>query len=101
MADQRPRPEDAGDTRNLPAVPGNAESAVLEGRVVEDAPRSVPRQAVHVIRTVARHEHSRAAARNAAYIGIGAAVTVKRLWDSRSTARHERWIRSAERSGDH
>ena len=73
---------------------------MLEGRVV-DAPRSVPTRAVHVIRTVARHEHARAAGRNVAYIGMGAAVITRRLWESRSTARYERHIRSAEAAGDH
>ncbi len=90
--------EDDGEPPNLPAVPG---PVILEGRVVEDAPRSVPLQAVRVIRTVAGHEHTRAAARNAGYIGIGAAVITRRLWESRSAARYERHIRSAEAAGDH
>ena len=37
-----------------------------------------------------------AAGRNVAYVGIGAAVITRRLWESRSTARYERHIRSAE-----
>ena len=86
----------------LPAVPGERDPGpvVLEGQVVEDVPRPVPLRAVHVIRTVARHERSRAAGRNIVYIGMGAAVITKRLWESRSTARYERYIRSAEASGD-
>jgi DNA segregation ATPase FtsK/SpoIIIE, S-DNA-T family len=97
---------EAGDEpRNLPAIPGarEPEEIVLEGEIVdeEQAARTVPGQVAAVVRTVARHEHSRAIARNAAYVGIGAAVVVKRLWDSRSTARYERWIRSAEKAGDH
>jgi DNA segregation ATPase FtsK/SpoIIIE, S-DNA-T family len=69
--------------------------------VVEEAQRSVPRQAVRVIRTVAKHERSRAIARNAAYLGIGLGVVFRRQWDSRSTARYKRWIRSAEATGNH
>ena len=84
---ERPLPgpeyEDEHGPRNLPAVPGEAGPAILEGRVVEGSARSVPLQAVHVVRTVARHEHTRTAGRNAGYIGIGAAVVAKRLWESR------------------
>ena len=89
--------------RNLPAVPGGREPepVVIEGQVVGESRASVPRQAVHVIRTVARHEHARAAGRNVAYVGIGAAVVARRLWESRSIARYERSIRSAEAAGDH
>jgi S-DNA-T family DNA segregation ATPase FtsK/SpoIIIE len=95
--------EDTRMPENLPAVPGgrDPEPAVLEGQVVEDAPRPAPLQAVHVIRTVARHDRTRAAARQAVYVGMGAMVITKRLWESRSTARYERSIRSAEAAGDH
>ncbi len=89
--------------RNLPAVPGGREAApvILEGEVVGGASRPAPLRAVHVIRAVARHERARAAGRNAAYVGIGAAVITRRLWESRSIARYERSIRSAEAAGDH
>ena len=102
---QRRRPDpgyeaDEHEPRNLPAVPGEAEPVILEGQVVSEPP-SVPLRAVHVIRTVARHERSRTAGRNVAYIGIGAAVVTKRMWESRSIARYERSIRSAEAAGDH
>ena len=39
--------------------------------------------------------------RNIAYVGIGAAVITRRIWESRSTARYERHIRAAESAGDH
>jgi S-DNA-T family DNA segregation ATPase FtsK/SpoIIIE len=88
------------EPRNLPAVPGEPGPVVLEGRVVGES-RSVPVRAVHVIRTVTRHEHARAAGRNVAYVGIGAAVVFRRLWEGRTTARYERHIRAAEAAGDH
>jgi len=69
--------------------------------VIDEPARTVPRQAVRVIRAVARHDRARAAGRNAAYVGIGAAVIMRRLWESRSIARYERSIRSAEAAGDH
>jgi len=74
---------------------------VLEGQVAGEPARTVPRQAARVIATAVRHDRARAAGRNAAYIGIGAAVITRRLWESRSTARYERSIRSAEAAGDH
>ena len=83
-------------TRNLPAVPGAADPEVLEGRVV-GPPRPAP---LRVIRVVARHEHTRAVGRNLAYVPLGAAVVTRRLWDSRTAARYERWMRAAEASGD-
>ena len=69
---------------------------ILEGQVV-DSPRPVP---LRVISTVARHERTRAAGRHVMYVPLGAAVVTKRLWESRTTARYERWMRSAEASGD-
>lgn len=84
--------------QNLPA---RREPPVLEGRVIDEPRPSVPRQAAHVIRAAARHDRTRAAGRNAAYIGIGAAVITRRLWESRSIARYERSIRAAEAAGDH
>jgi S-DNA-T family DNA segregation ATPase FtsK/SpoIIIE len=82
-------------------LPARREPPVIEGRVVEEERRRPHRQAVHVIRTAVRHERSKAAARNVAYIGIGAAVVTRRLWESRSSARYERHIRAAEAAGDH
>jgi DNA segregation ATPase FtsK/SpoIIIE, S-DNA-T family len=79
---------------------GELVPVVLEGQVVSES-RPPVAAAVHVIRTVARHERARAAGRNVAYVGIGAAVITKRLWESRSTARYERSIRAAEAAGDH
>ena len=92
--------EHDGGPPYLPAVPGEAGPVILEGQVVSES-RPPVAAAVHVIRTVARHERTRAAGRNAAYIGIGAAVIARRLWESRSIARYERSIRSAEAAGDH
>ena len=40
------------------------------------------------------------AGRHLGYIPLGAAVVTKRLWDSRTAGRYERWIRAAEASGN-
>jgi DNA segregation ATPase FtsK/SpoIIIE, S-DNA-T family len=95
MADDRPLPEDGG--RYLPAL---VDDDAIEG-VIVDAPPSGPARMVHAARAAAGHEHTRAAARNTAYVAVGAAVVFRRLWDSRTTARYERGFRAAESGGDH
>jgi DNA segregation ATPase FtsK/SpoIIIE, S-DNA-T family len=70
---------------------------VLEGQVVEDPRRPVP---LRVISVVARHGPTRAAGRHLGYIPLGAAVVTRRLWDTRTSARYERWMRAAEAAGD-
>lgn len=102
-AEDQPR---AGRTGNLPAVPGDAdlEPRAIEGMIVAEppaAPASAPLRVVRAARAVVQHEHAKTAGRNLAYIGLGAAVTVRRLWDSRSTARYERFMRAAEAAGNH
>ena len=82
-------------------LPARRDPPVLEGQVIAEPARTVPRQAARVITAAVRHRRSRAAGRNVAYIGIGAAVITRRLWESRSTARYERSIRGAEAAGDH
>ena len=108
MADERPRPEEADDERNPPAV--RAAHAIdqdaidqdaIEGVVIDDRPPTGPARVIHVVRVVARHEHAKAAGRHLSYIPLGAAVVAKRLWDSRTTARYQRWLRIAETSGNH
>ena len=83
------------------ALPGPAE--VVEGVVVDDAPvpAPVPLRVVQVVKIAAQHEHTKMAGRHLAYIPLGAAVLVKRLWDSRTTSRYERFMRAAEASGNH
>jgi S-DNA-T family DNA segregation ATPase FtsK/SpoIIIE len=76
--------------------PAGDQTPVLEGRVVRPAPARV----VQRVRVVVKHERTRTAGRHAAYVGIGTAVVVKRLWDSRSSGRYERAWRTAETSGD-
>jgi DNA segregation ATPase FtsK/SpoIIIE, S-DNA-T family len=71
------------------------EPGILEGQVVE--PRPAP---LRVIRVVARHDRTRAAGRHLGYVPLGAMVVTRRLWETRTTARYERWMRSAEASGD-
>jgi S-DNA-T family DNA segregation ATPase FtsK/SpoIIIE len=91
-----PDGDDAGAGRHLPA---RIEPPVIEGRVVES--RTVPQQVVQAARVVAKHDRTRAAGRNVAYVGIGAAVITRRMWEGRTTARYERHIRAAESAGDH
>jgi DNA segregation ATPase FtsK/SpoIIIE, S-DNA-T family len=92
-----------GRPRNLPAVPGTAdlEPEVIEGEIVGGPPPPAPLRVVHVARVIIQHEHAKRAGRHLGYIPLGAAVVVRRLWDSRTTARYERWLRIAEASGDH
>ena len=68
--------------------------AVLEGQVVG---RPSPLRA---IRVVTRHEHTRRAGRHLGYVPLGAMVVTRRLWETRTAARYERWMRSAEAGGD-
>ena len=70
---------------------------VLEGQVVEDPRRPVP---LRVISVVAQNAPARTAGRHLTYIPLGAVVVTKRLWDSRTAGRYERWIRAAETSGN-
>jgi DNA segregation ATPase FtsK/SpoIIIE, S-DNA-T family len=99
MAVTGPGPE---EPPNLPAVRGaqDLEPGVLEGEVVQPPPTG-PARVIHAARVVVRHDRARAAGRQVAYIPLGAAVVVKRLWDSRTTARYERWLRIAEADGNH
>jgi DNA segregation ATPase FtsK/SpoIIIE, S-DNA-T family len=81
--------------RALPPAPGDEE--VIEGTVVERPNQSV----ATVLRAAVTHRHSRMAARNTAYIGIGVIVTARQLWDSRTTARYDRMLSAAEAAGNH
>jgi len=103
-----PEPIAAGEGRGrtrgelvpFPGVPA-PDTGVLEGEVVGAGPRpSAPARVVQIARVVVQHEHTRRAGRHLGYIPLGAAVVAKRLWDSRTTARYERWMRRAETSGD-
>ena len=83
---------------------------IVEGVVVDDEaavsrPPSVVQvvivRPVQVIKVVVKHDHTRTAGRHLMYIPLGALVAVKRLWESRSTARYERMFRAAEAAGNH
>lgn len=60
---------------------------------------------VRRVRTVLTHERTRNAgrlvARHGLYTGSGALVVARRTWESRTTARFERMMRSAEAVGQH
>ena len=94
---------EAGRTVAL-SGPAEVEAEVVEGVVVDDAApgvQSVVLRPVQVVKIVAQHEHTRTAGRHLAYVPLGAAVVAKRLWDSRTTSRYERFMRAAEATGNH
>ncbi len=77
---------------------------MVEGEVVDERASMVPSVVllpVQVVRVVAQHEHTKTAGRHVAYIPLGGAVVVKRMWDSRTTARYERFMRGAEATGNY
>jgi S-DNA-T family DNA segregation ATPase FtsK/SpoIIIE len=78
-----------------------ADETVLEGEIVGREVPAVPLRVIHATAAVVKHERSKAVARNVAYVGVGAAVLIRRLWESRTTARYERYLRAAEAAGDH
>lgn len=61
------------------------------------------------VRRVVTHPRTRAVAgttaksavRQGAYVIAGGRLVARRTWDARTTARHERMMRAAERAGDH
>ena len=97
---------DTSEVSQTVALPGPAEveAEVVEGVVVvDDAPvvQSVMLRPVQVVKIVVAHEHTKTAGRHLAYVPLGAAVVAKRMWDSRTTSRYERFMRAAEASGNH
>jgi len=89
---------EVGQTVALPEL-----AEVVEGVVVDDAAPVVPSVVllpVQVVQIVVQHEHTKTAGRHLAYVPLGAAVVVKRMWESRSTGRYDRWMRAAEATGD-
>lgn len=97
------RPE--ADTQNLPAVQdaGEIEPDVLEGEIVDEEGNDLAPSVsiVQVIHHVVHHDSTKFASRHLMYIPLGFMVMCRRLWDSRTTSRYERYIRSAESAGDH
>jgi len=87
----------------VPELAEVVESEVVDGVIVDDEP-GVSRPSVvqvvivcpmQVVKVVAKHEHTRAAGRHLIYIPLGALVLAKRLWESRTSARYERFIQAA------
>ena len=52
-------------------------------------------------RRVVTHPHARTVLRQGAHVVVGGHVVTRRAWDARTTARHERMMRTAELKGDH
>ncbi len=99
-----PWDEDGPRTVAVPEQAEVVEGEVVEGVVVDEAApvaTLAPFRVIKVVRVVVQHEHTKTAGRHLAYVPLGAAVVAKRLWDSRTTSRHERFMRAAEASGNH
>jgi S-DNA-T family DNA segregation ATPase FtsK/SpoIIIE len=96
-----PAEPDDDEPRNLPAVPEAGE--IIDGEIVDEVPETAagPLRVVQVVRVVIQHEHAKTTGRHLAYIPLGFMVMCRRLWDSRTTARYERFIRAAEAAGNH
>lgn len=96
-----PRPEVDDETPPPADQPEAAEAPeLITGNQLPE------REPVHArvrttIRTTATHPHTRTAVRQGAYVVAGGKVVAKRSWDARSTARHQRYMRLAESTGDH
>jgi len=97
-------------TGNTHAELAELDGEIVDAEIVDDEPavsrppsvvQVVIVRPVQVIKVVVRHDHAKAAGRHAMYIPLGALVLAKRLWDSRSTSRFERFIRAAESAGNH
>jgi S-DNA-T family DNA segregation ATPase FtsK/SpoIIIE len=91
------------DHRLLPAVPGDRdlEAEVVDGVIVDDDETALVPRPLGTVRAVVTSPHAKAAARHLAYTGLGVKVAAHRAWESRSAARYDRWLRSAEAAGDH
>jgi S-DNA-T family DNA segregation ATPase FtsK/SpoIIIE len=94
------------------AVPDEATLAIPEDEALvrwhESLPPARPIFAVVIVirtaRTMATHDHTRAAAkvaaRQALYVPAGAGVIARRLWEAKTNSRYERMMRIAEASGN-
>ena len=91
------------EERNLPAVPddGDIEEDIVEGEIVDDDAAPAPQRATGTALAVIRDKRTQFAARHTVYVGLGLIVLCRRAWESRSGARYDRWLRSAEAGGDH
>jgi S-DNA-T family DNA segregation ATPase FtsK/SpoIIIE len=92
----RPEVDDAP-----PQAPDQDEQPNLDYNVNEvAAPKGrEPRRRIRV-RDVATHRHTKTALRHGAYVVAGGKTAVRRTWESRTTATHQRWIRAAQATGD-
>ena len=76
----------------LPAVPDD--DLIVEGEIVDDEPPA-PQRATGTALAIVTDRRAQFAARHAAYVGLGTGVFFKRLWESRSATRFDRWLRGA------
>lgn len=88
------------DQRGAELVVQKEQTPVLDGEVVA-RPRAAVATVRAVVTDVATHQRTKTTARHVLYVAGGATALLKRAWDSRTTARYERMMRSAEAAGDH
>jgi DNA segregation ATPase FtsK/SpoIIIE, S-DNA-T family len=65
------------------------------------SPTVAARTALRAVRTVATHRHTRTAVRQGAYVAAGGRHVIRRTWESRTPAMHDRMARAASAVGDH
>jgi S-DNA-T family DNA segregation ATPase FtsK/SpoIIIE len=58
------------------------------------------RRALRAVKTAATHRHTVTAVRQVAYVGAGGRHVIRRTWESRTTAVHDKMIRAAIAQGD-
>jgi S-DNA-T family DNA segregation ATPase FtsK/SpoIIIE len=81
----------------LPAIPDD--DLIVEGEIVDDDPPA-PQRATGTAMAIVTDRRTQFTARQAAYVGLGVGVFFRRLWESRSATRFDRWLRGAEAAGD-
>jgi len=65
------------------------------------SPASRARTALRATKTAATHKHTRTVIRQGAYVLAGGRHMIRRTWESRTPAVHERMARAASAAGDH
>lgn len=93
----------------VPTAPAESPSPVrrrtLRRIVTHPRTRTAPISAAKGAVRAVKHPHTRLVARvivrQGAYVASGGRIVVRRTWDARTTARHQRMMRAAEALGDH
>ena len=87
--------------------PAYAADSALTAPVDGERPRRTAsatasaRRALRAVKTAATHRHTVTAVRQVAYVGAGGRHVIRRTWESRTTATHDKMVRAAVAQGDH